>query len=210
MSGVRTLRLPQVDTHWGSFDCDTYDPPDVLGYLTQYARRLTAYAGMLEAIQRVEVWHPQATGFPADLTGRGEMAYSSPLRVLLTGTYDVPDCLAHGLGHIAHFWLQVAATGTDQAGADAWRCWRDAGGYLEDWANDFGAYLIGQTQSPYFRWLPVVLGHWRRRAGWIAAGSAIRADNIWQWTDIERGRLERFVDGRWLARINETWQEFQP
>jgi hypothetical protein len=200
--------MPPVDTHWGFFDSDVPDPPDVFGMLAQYARRLTSYRGLFEAIQRIEVWHPQAAWFPSDLRGVGGLTYPGTMIVRLVGTYDVPDVLAHELGHVAHLWLRVASN--DQAGRDAWHCWRDAGGTVEDWASDFGAYVLGHTQSPYFRHLPTVLSHWRQRAGWIAAGSVVRVDGIWQWTDIERGRVERFVDGRWLAYVDNKWQEEAP
>lgn len=194
---------------WHQFDSDVPDPPDVLDLLARYSRRLTAYAGLFEAIPLVQVWHPQHPQFPADLRGVGGRTYPANRHVSLVGTYDVPAVLAHELGHVAHLLLRVAPTDTDQAGRDAWRCWRDAGGDFEGWADDFGAYVLG-GQSQYFRYLPTVLAHWRSRAGWIGANSALRVDQIWQWTDLQRGRLERFVEGRWLAFVNEQWREFQP
>lgn len=206
MSGVRSLQLPLVETHWYSFDCDVPDPPDVLGYLVQYARRFP-FPALFLTPPRIEVWHPMAPGFPPDLKGHGGMTYPPTLLVRLVGTYDVPAVLAHELGHVAKQSNRIGPD-ADLAGMSMWVCRPPAVTDEETWASAFGDYLKGETNEPYFRWFPPVLSYWRARNGHIA--DVVRSGDIWQWYNASTQRLERFTSGRWTYDDADVWKDFTP
>ncbi len=210
MPGIRSLQLPMVETHWNTFDCDVPDPTDVLTFLAQFARKFR-FAELYLSMPRIEVWHPQAPGFPPELAGHGGMTYPPTLLVRLVGTYDVQSVLAHELGHVAQRHWRILPDG-DPDGRLIWQAWcgMDGPDDEETFASFFGACLLGQKVSPFMGTFPLAIAAMKRTTGFNSACQEWQDSILWWFQDpagMASGWHEITPDGRHMFYDGTKWSE---